>query len=264
MLMKNVHTFMEDQITRGKFFFTKEHAQEALNLSHNAFHLQIQRLSKKKKVTLVGHGLYSIVPDEYRYDGCLPTHWVIDPYFRHLKEDYYVGLLSAAAFYGATQQQPMVFQVMVNHARRPLTITQHRVVTFHLQQHLDKAHIEERQTPTGCIRLSTRHQTIVDLIRFPKQAGYLNNVALIIKELIEEASLEGFEEILIPCKTAILQRLGYILDKLEAFGFSACVQSVLGKRRVLRSNLRPDVPRQEGAYDVKWKLVVNDPLEIDK
>lgn len=264
MHMKNVQTFMDDLLAKGKLFFNKEQALAVLGVSENAFHLQIQRLYKKQRVVLIGNGFYVIVPAEYYHYGCIPVHWLVDPYFRYLQKDYYVGLLSAAAFYGATQQQPMVFQVMVDHMRRPLKLPNDVVVSFHLQRHIYNAQIQEEQIPTGSVRFSTRSQTMVDLVRFYKQAGYLNNVALIIRDLMEDVLPEDLEIVLPFAETTVMQRLGYIFDALGESRLSSCVRKVLKReRKVVRTLLKPEAPQKTGVYNAKWQLVINDPLEID-
>ena len=63
---------------------------------------------------IVQHDFFMIIPAEYQKLGSLPPHWVIDSLMRYLKQDYYIGLLSAASFYGATEQQPMTFQVITD------------------------------------------------------------------------------------------------------------------------------------------------------
>lgn len=264
MHMNTIQSFMEHQLASGQYFFTKELAQATLNLSDNAFHLQIKRSYKKGNVVLLGHGFYVIVAAEYRHYGCIPTHWIIDPYFHHIQKNYYVGLLSAATFYGATQQQPMVFQVMVDQVRRPIFLPKETRMVFHLQQHLQQAKVQEVKTPTGYTRFSTREQTIVDLISFHKQAGYLNNVAIIIRDLLDDIHPENMTEVLNLVKeTTILQRLGYIWDMLGASHLSLLVQSTLQNRKVFRTLLRPEVPCKQGPLDDKWCLTINDTLELD-
>ena len=262
--MKHLQTFMDDLLAKGKLYFSKEQALSFLGGSENAFHLQIQRLYKKQRVVLVGHGFYVIVPTEYRNQGCFPAHWLIDPYFYHLQKDYYVSLLSAAAFYGATQQQPMVFQVMVDHMKKPLKLPKNVMISFHLQRHMRHAQTQERQIPTGSIRFSTRSQTIVDLVRFYKQAGYLNNVALIISDFIKEGiSPEDLETVLPFVETTVIQRLGYIFDELGATHLSLCVQKILQtKQRVAKTLLKPEAFPKTGKCNEKWQLIINDPLDI--
>lgn len=106
----------------GKYFFSKEEALTNLGLNPNQFRLQAFRLYQKKSLKNLGHGFFMIVPPEYHHFGSLPPHWIVDPYMKYLKHDYYIGLLSAASLYGTTQQQPMTFQVLTDKPMRPIKL----------------------------------------------------------------------------------------------------------------------------------------------
>ena len=60
----------------------------------------------------VYRGFYVIVPVQYRLKGVVPPPYYINELMAYLKRLYYVGLLSAAAVYGAVHQRPMETQVM--------------------------------------------------------------------------------------------------------------------------------------------------------
>ena len=69
-----------------------------------------------KVVTFVSpaKAFYVIVPPEYQIYGCIPAEQLIPILMKHLNTDYYVALLSAGLFHGATHQKPARFQVMLN------------------------------------------------------------------------------------------------------------------------------------------------------
>lgn len=268
VLMKRIQTWIEDLEARGRLFFKKEQALEVLGISENAFHLQMNRFHPKKRVVRVGSGLYAIVPFQFRHQGCIPVNWLIDPYFQHLAKDYYVGLLSAASFYGATHQSPMIFQVMADEHRRRLRLPNLHVY-FYGQRYMNEAHTSHIQVPTGRLRISTPAQTMVDVVRFYKSCGYMDNVALVIRELMEDVRPKDLEKVLPLSETSPLQRLGYILDVLERDKLSSCVDRFLNKERhKARTFLKPDVDVKTGRfardrlYNQKWKLVINDPLDV--
>lgn len=62
-------------------------------------------------------------------------------------------------------------------------------IRFFASKFVEDAAVEEVKTPTGTMRLSTPEATAVDLVRFAKAAGYLDNVATVIAEL--SSSLEA-------------------------------------------------------------------------
>lgn len=101
-------------LTRGKHFFSKQEVISQLGLSQNQFRLQAYRLAQKKAIKKLTHDFFIIIPAEHYNFGSLPPHWIVDPLMKHLGQDYYIGLLSAASLYGTTEQQPMTFQVITN------------------------------------------------------------------------------------------------------------------------------------------------------
>ncbi len=104
--MKYLRTYISKLLPRGKWFFTKEEALAALGITPTQFRFQAYRLSKKKLLKRLISNYYMIIPLHYTNRGSLPPDWIAGPFMEHLKQDYYIGLLSAASMYGATEQQP--------------------------------------------------------------------------------------------------------------------------------------------------------------
>jgi predicted transcriptional regulator of viral defense system len=57
-------------------------------------------------------GFYVIIPPDYSKQGIIPPYLYIDDLMKSLDTPCYVGLLSAAALYGAAHQQPTVYTVI--------------------------------------------------------------------------------------------------------------------------------------------------------
>lgn len=248
----------------GKYFFSKKDAVMALNLNQNQFQLQAFRLYQKKSLRNLGHGFFMIIPPEYHHFGSLPPHWIIDPYMKYLNHDYYIGLLSAASLYGATQQQPMTFQVITNTQMRPIKL-ERGDIEFHCYKDCTRGGVEQITVPTGYAKISTKEQTLVDLVRFHAVCGYLSNVAAIVRDLGPQCKPEALSLIVKSEKTeTILQRLGYILELVSFPDLSAIVDQELRQRRVHDTLLRPDFHIKEGERINRWKLILNDTLEIDE
>jgi predicted transcriptional regulator of viral defense system len=116
--MNGSNTTLPDYIdtlqSQGQYWFLRHRAMSDVNLSSDAFKLAAYRLIKKTRIQRIRGEFYVIIPLEYRSVGCLPAPWFIDDLMQYCRSDYYVGLLSAAALYGAAHQQPMTFQVITN------------------------------------------------------------------------------------------------------------------------------------------------------
>lgn len=265
MHMKStLHEYIFTLLADGRYFFSKKDAMATLGLNHNQFQLQAFRLYQKKSLKNLGHGFFMIIPPEYHHFESLPPHWIVDPYMKHLNHDYYIGLLSAASLYGTTQQQPMTFQVITNKQMRPIKLARGGI-EFHCHKDCTQGAFEQITVPTGYAKISTREQTLVDLVRFHTVCGYLSNVAAIIKDLGTQCTPEALSQVVKSEKMeTALQRLGYILELMDFPDLSAVVDRELKQRRTHETLLRPDFHIKEGERINRWKLMLNDTLEIDE
>lgn len=251
-------------LSDGKYFFSKKDALVDLSLSQNQFQLQAFRLYQKKSLKNLGHGFFMIIPPEYYHFGSLPPHWIVDPYMKYLNHDYYIGLLSAASLYGTTQQQPMTFQVITNQQMRPIKL-ERGSIDFHSYKDFTQAIFEQITVPTGYVKISTKEQTLVDLVRFHAVCGYLSNVAAIIRDLGTQCKSEALSQVIKSEKMeTVLQRLGYILELVGFPDLGIIVDQELKQRRLHDALLRPDFHIKQGERINRWKLILNDTLEIDE
>lgn len=260
-LTKLVHTLLAD----GKYFFTKELAAKELGISEAALSLQIMRLKNKGVIYSLRSGFYMIIPAEYSHMGTLPPLWIIDPLMQHLGIGYYVSLLSSSSIYGATQQQPQVFQVICD-AQIPEIKLSRGAIQFHYSKNLSKAVTKKDKTPTSYAIVASKEQTVLDLVKFYKDCGYFNNVAGVLSDLCSELNPDVFKQVLAnEEKISHLQRLGYILEMLDFENLAKIAEESLNKqRRVCHRKLRPDLDGIEQTRSERWKLIINDQIEIDE
>lgn len=155
--MKYLRTYISKLLPRGKWFFTKEEALAALGITPGQFRFQAYRLSKKKLLKRLIGSFYMIIPPQYTNRGSLPPDWIVAPLMEHLKQDYYIGLLSAGSIYGATEQQPMIFQVITNKQSKPIELERGNI-EFHIFKECSSAVTKEIAVSTGFVKISTREQ----------------------------------------------------------------------------------------------------------
>lgn len=262
--MKSLNSYILNLLARGKYFFTKQDALTDLGISLNQFKYQTYRLVGKKLIKRVAKDFFMIIPPEYREIGSLPSHWIINALMTHLDQEYYIGLLSAASLFGATEQQPMTFQVITDKVTKPIHL-ERISIEFHTFKYCSDAQKSTISTPTGYVKISTKEQTMLDLIRFYTVAGYLSNVASVIKILAQECNIERLGVVLARKQTnpnSILQRLGYILEVTHFSELAQLVEDELAKRKIEYTLLRPDFENKVGERNSRWKLILNDTLEI--
>ena len=90
----------------------------------------LKRLATRNRVASPARGFYVVIPPEYRKLGCLPPEQFIPALADREGRPYYVGLLSAAQYYGAAHHRPQEFQVCLEKNRRPIACGGVRVALY--------------------------------------------------------------------------------------------------------------------------------------
>ena len=261
--MKSLKEFIASQLAVGKSFFVKEDALRVLGITPEQFKYQAYRLSQKKALKRLASDFYMIVPPEYYNWGAMPPMMFIDHLMKYLNKDYYVGLLSAASVYGATHQQPMSFQVITPTTMKNIKLKR-GLVEFHAYKGCESAIKQSITVQTGYVQVSSKEQTMLDLIRFYKASGYLDNVALVIKDLAGECDPHELSKAIKSEKeNPLLQRLGYILKFTGFLKLANIVDQELKKRKLRYVLLKPEFHRKIGKKLEAWKLIINDTLELE-
>lgn len=256
--------YVDNLQTEGQYTFSRKKVIKELALSDNAFKLAANRLVKKGRVRRIRSDFYVIVPLEYREMGCLPASWFIDSFMRFLKADYYVSILSAAALHGASHQQAMVFQVIANQILKPIRVGRLRL-DFHYKKLIDFSFSEPVKTETGTMEVATPEMAACDIVRYIDAAGQIHNVTTVLCELEGQINMDrlmnyvnrGYIEV------SVVQRLGYLLDflqtKLSLNKLSNWVKTKQPHYRLLvAGNPTPIIERNK-----RWRVLVNEQVEID-
>ncbi len=259
--MKTLNSYTQDLLSRGKRFFSKPEAMKALGLTENQFRHQAYRLSRKKVIRRLVRNFYMIIPTEYRALGSLTPHWIVYPLMKYLNRNYYIGLLSAASLYGTTHHQPMIFQVIVDKPMRTIKLPRGGI-EFHVKRDCAKSALGQIKAPTGSVNISTKEQTLVDLVSYYKVSGGLDNVALIMTELGEECRPRALMRVIKNESTAVLQRLGYLLEFSNYPQLAKVVERELSKREHSYILLFPRARQRTGEKATRWRLTLNDYVEL--
>lgn len=175
------------------------------------------------------------------------------------------GILSAAALHGAAHQQPQVFQIITNKPLRPLIIARTRL-QFLTKKDIHASMFQLIKTPTGYMNVSTPEMTAIDLVRYVEQAGYLNNVITVLTELQEKLDYIHFKQLLDTeyIELPYLQRLGYLLEKIEAnLSITDLLKSWVESHRPRFTVLRTDKPHFNAPKSDDWCLYINEEVESD-
>lgn len=246
----------------GRSCFSFSDLQQKVDSDPVALKAALRRLLKKGNIVMPLRGFYVIVAPEYQSLGCLPAEQFIPELMTHLGEPYYAGLLSAAVYHGAAHHRPQVFQVVVNKPRRSIRCGKVKV-DFVARKNAQEVPVQPRNTPTGVIQLSTPEATAFDLVGYGKQCGGLDNVATILAELSEKLDANKLVEIAEKSPISWAQRLGYLLNVVDAGAVSECLSLYIKARKPVRTPLLPSAEIKGARTDNLWKVFVNTEVESD-
>jgi predicted transcriptional regulator of viral defense system len=254
--------FVEELAARGRYHFTTADTVAALGGSPIAAKAAIRRLRDKGRIATPFRGFHVVVPPEYRTLACLPADQFVPQLMDHLGLDYYAGLLSAASLYGAAHQAPMVFQAVV--ARNRPGIRCGRVkVDFVARANVAEIPTMRKNTLRGFLRVSTPEATAFDLVGYPGHSGGLSNVATVLSELAESMDAAKLVAEAEHSPLPWAQRLGYLLERAGAEALAAPLAQHVAARTKEYVPLRPRKPVAQASHLARWRLVVNEAVELD-
>jgi len=274
--MGSVVSFLEQQLLRGQFCFSSEAATAALGCSENAWFQSATRLVKSRRLASPKRGFYLILRPEDRAAGAPdPVRW-IDAFMRHLGVDYRISLLRAAAFHGSSHQSAMVFQVIVPRQIRPFEIGQHRVQFVYqapdaFAQVNQAEWLAQLKSETGFAKVAGVELVLLDSVRYVHKAAGIGGAAQIVHDLGAKASPRKLVKAAAAYDNSAVRRLGYLL---EHFGHERQADALLPFAKTAKSMklLDPSVKLPAALAAVradlheknpKWKLVLNETVEID-
>jgi predicted transcriptional regulator of viral defense system len=263
MTANSLEKWVNDLQANGRYSFLRSEAVAESGLTPEAVKKALQRLSQRGRIAKAKDYFYVIVPLEYSRVGAPPPSWYIHDLMAAIKLPYYVGLLTAAAQHGSSHQQPQEFQVTTDRSVRPIVVGNARI-RFFASKFVNDAAAQDVKTPTGIMRVSTPETTAIDLVRFAKAAGYLDNVATVISELSDSLNPK---KLLAAAKLTNdvpnAQRLGYILDQVKARELAKPLHAWIARQSAHLVPLRSGRLDTEASEDRRWQILVNRPLEIE-
>lgn len=257
--------FVNHLATEGQHCFTTNEMMLALNMSKTNAWASIIRLEKKRLIATPHRGFHIIVPPEFQRLGCLPPDQFIPDLMAHLQLPYYVGLLSAAQYYGASHQQAQVFQVIVSKNRNKIQCGNIRV-EFIARKNIIDIPIQNFNTPKGYVKVSTPAATALDLANYPMYCGGLSNVATILEELAEQIQPQALISMAKQLPSAPQwQRLGFLFEATQLDELASVVEEILQERTIRNVALVAKMADQGVDMPIhkRWKVVQNEIIESD-
>lgn len=256
-----LNAWLEAIQASGRYTFTRADVQREGPVVERT---SVWRAKRDGRLIQPRTGFFVIVPVEYRAVGAPPPDWFIDDLMRFEKMPYYVGLLSAASLHGASPQAVQEFQVIVPEQRRPIRAGRLRIRFIKRSDHRSAA-TEQRQTPTGSMRIATAEQTALDLVRYPVASGGWDNVASVVRDLAPRIDTKKLTKLVRSQEDVRpIQRLGYLFDAVaRAEGPARALASSLVRRAPRYAAFEPKASLRKATRNERWHLLVNRTIETD-
>lgn len=269
MKHENLQKWLEGQMMRGRYIFTKEDVKALdLNITPVGLRQSLFRMRKKGILISPWKGFYVAVPTEYRLKGEVPPSFYIDHLMKYLGRKYYVSLLSAAAINGAGHQRAMVFQVTVEGVQLRSGVKNGTQLNFNYKKTIPDFYLNKIKVQTGYMNVSSAELTALDIVDQEGKIGGLSRAAEILVELSEKLRWDSEKLSLLALFSApVCQRLGFLFDLIGENELADNLLALLRQSgKILRKvRLKQEKEVNEGMeFDSKWKIIINHEIEIDE
>lgn len=260
--------WVTSKMIRGQYIFTKDDVRAiGLHISNDALINSLVRMRRRGLIMSPWQNFYVTIPTEYKLMGVVPPSFYMDRLMNFLGRDYYVALLTAASFEGAGHQRVMVFQTMVTGGCIRSGIKNGTRLEFIVRKNLPMKFVHKVKTQSGYINVSDAELTALDIIAEEKKIGGLSRAAEVLIELAEVMRLDESKLPLLRYFTsAVIQRLGYLLDYIEETVLANSLYNLLDQtgKTFRKVPLKQSIPvKKDMPINERWKIVENYKLEID-
>lgn len=273
--MKTLEQYLDTLASRGRYSFSKVEALAALQASPKSFIAAAERLRKRGRLISPRRGFYLILRPEDQVIGApSPERWIA-PLMTFVGVDYRISLLRAAAFHGSSHQAAMVFQVIAPKQMKEIVVGRHRIQFLYQEpeafQRTNRPEwLGQLKSDTGFAKIAGLELTLLDTARYFHKAAGINGAAQIVHDLGAKADARKLTLAAKEYENSAVRRLGYLLehfriqrqaDALLPFAKKAKSTKLLDPASrsltAIAGRSRPAVA------DIKWKLTINQVVEID-
>jgi predicted transcriptional regulator of viral defense system len=266
----NLSSYIKEIRKNGQRYFTLEQLMADQGLSKNAALNAIHRLKGHGELISPTRGLYVIIPPEHQPHGSIPPQELIPLVMQYLGTNYYVALLSAGLFHGATHQKPARFQVISNKRIKHPSIFGDVEIDFIYKKSVLELPTQDFTVNTGYLKVATPELVALDLLEYPNHAAGLNHIATVFSELID--TLDPEKLINLAKSTHVeyqLQRIGYILDHIDVLDEQNAEIMIHALALYIKENKPSYLPLASEISKIgyprckKWRIIENSEIESD-
>jgi predicted transcriptional regulator of viral defense system len=265
--------YLDQQLARGRAYFLRQEALDALGLSPQNLTAAVSRLIAKERLANPRHGFYLILRPEDRTLGAPdPVRW-IDPLMKYQRIDYRISLLRAATFHGSTHQAAMVFQIVVPKQLRGFEIGRHRLQLVYQAPHAfleanRPEYLAQMKSEAGFAKVAGVELTLLDCARYLHRAAGINGVAQIARDLGGKADPRKLAKLADVYENSSVRRLGYLLELSRHPRQAKALERFAREARSLKPldpAIKPVVASLARSQErnPKWMLLINERVEVE-
>jgi predicted transcriptional regulator of viral defense system len=247
--------FIEFNLRNGRKTFSFKELVDFKRKNVNAAKQYIKYSISINLIKYLSKGFYAIYSPSEKDSGKITPDSFINQLMSYKKINYYIGLLSASAFYGATHNRPFVYQVIADmQIHTPKNILEG--INFLRKKYFPEYCIIKQKGSYGYINYSSPALTAYDLIKYENESGTISNIILVISDILSQIRISDIKILLKnDLEVAYIQRLGFILEKLEA---NELINPLLEYSKKVTSYITLSrIGKKSGNKNAKWKIIEN-------
>lgn len=266
----NLRSYIKDIRKDGRRCFTIQDIIEQFHVSHTHARVALHRLLKTGDLISPARGFYVIVPPEHQPHGSIPAEELVPLVMQYSNSNYYVALLSAGLFYGATHQKPVKFQVISDKRIKHRSKFGDVEIDYIFKKSIHGLPTQNFTVSTGYLKVATPELVALDLLEYPNHAGGLNHIATVFSELIE--NLDPLKLIKLAKDTNTeyqLQRIGYIIDHIDVMDekgaelITSALAHHINESKLSYLPLASEISKTGYSRSKKWRIIENSQIESD-
>lgn len=252
-----VECYLKELRQKGKFIFTLTEIKNSLNKREKAVNKSLYLIKKAKGIAQLHKDFYITTPTEISLHNSFSPLVIIDELMMSLGRRYYVGLMTAAEIYSATDPRPQECVIVLEGTPLKPIVTRDFKLKFYSKKEWYDNDIFSISKGGAAFFISSPELTALDLFNYidGKDILILVNKLNILLPQVKICRLcitaNNYS------KTSAIQRLGYVLEKkLFQHELAEALLSVLDKRK---KNLIPlsVLENKKGPIDSNWQIVIN-------
>lgn len=237
------------------------------HLSASGLSSALSRYRAKGVIQSVHKGFFVVIPPHCILQGRVPDTYYIDQLMNYLKRPYYLSLLSAASFWGASHQAVMVTHVMTQLPYTSASREKNNSLRWFYRNVIPERLLVTKNSETGTVKYSNAELTAIDLVHWASRIGGLSAIATVLAELRESTHFIGAASgAFLTADTSDVQRLGYLYDVI--LGDREQADIIYDELRHMSTTLRnvrliPENQTHPLRRDKRWHIDVTDEIEVD-